>query len=161
MPAGGSNIKRVVVVLPPSEFLDNDHIEAICTREQFTGGDCPPGSVYGSAKAWSPLLDSPIEGPAYLRSSNSLLPDLVTDLKGQIGVTLDGHLGAAHGGTVASIDNIPDVPVSKFVLTMTGRGHGLLENAVDICAHPPRALVEFKSHNGRFSKRWTPLRANC
>jgi hypothetical protein len=161
MPAGGANLKHVVVVVPPSEFLDNDHIEAICTRERFSGDDCPAGSAYGYAKAWSPLLDDPIGGPVYLRSSNNRLPDLVTDLEGRIGVTLDGHLGAAHGGTVASIDNIPDVPVSKFMLTMKGRGHGLLENAVDVCAHPPLARVEFEGHNGHFSKRWIPLRANC
>jgi hypothetical protein len=42
---------------------------------------CPAGSIYGKARATSPLLDAPLEGPVYLRSSNHPLPDLVPALQ--------------------------------------------------------------------------------
>ena len=66
-------------VLFHSEFLAQEHIRTICTRVQFNAGagngaQCPKGSVYGKAKAISPLLDEPLKGPVFLRSSNHELP---------------------------------------------------------------------------------------
>ena len=60
MPPGSANMARVAVTLPPTEFLDNTHIRGICTRPQFSADECPTGSVYGEAKAWSPLLEDPL-----------------------------------------------------------------------------------------------------
>ncbi|MEX0973535.1 MAG: hypothetical protein WDZ46_09810 [Solirubrobacterales bacterium] len=73
---GDANIGRVAVAFPPSEFLDQANLDNICTRVQFAAGACPPSSVYGYAKAWSPLLDRPLEGPVHLRSSDNNLPDM-------------------------------------------------------------------------------------
>ncbi len=38
--------------------------------------------VYGKARAFTPLLGTPLEGPVYLRSSNNTLPDMVAHLEG-------------------------------------------------------------------------------
>ena len=43
----------------------------ICTRVQFAADECPKKSVYGHARAFTPLLGKPLEGPVYLRSSNN------------------------------------------------------------------------------------------
>ena len=69
---GEANFSRAAVTLPHSAFLDQAHIRTICTRVQFAAGaghgsQCPKGAVYGSAKAWSPLLDGPATGPVYLQ----------------------------------------------------------------------------------------------
>ncbi|HET9593305.1 MAG TPA: hypothetical protein VFP17_10350, partial [Solirubrobacterales bacterium] len=63
-----ANISKVAVTLPHSEFLEQGHIGTICTRVQFAADTCPAESVYGYAKAVTPLLDQPLEGPVYLRS---------------------------------------------------------------------------------------------
>jgi hypothetical protein len=90
MPSQGqANIASASVTLPHSEFLDQAHIGTICTRVQFAEGSvpgekCPAASVYGRARDVSPLLDQPLEGPVYLRSSSHELPDLVAALNGQI-----------------------------------------------------------------------------
>ncbi|HEY0317593.1 MAG TPA: hypothetical protein VGC49_04800, partial [Solirubrobacterales bacterium] len=78
-----ANISRVAVTLPHSEFLAQEHIRTICTRVQFAAKNCPQGSIYGFAKATTPLLDKPLEGPVYLRSSSNPLPDLVATMNGQ------------------------------------------------------------------------------
>ncbi len=82
---GEAAIKRAQVTLPHSEFLDNAHIKTICTRVQFkdgagNGSQCPAGSVYGHARAITPILCDPLTGPVYLRSSEHQLPDLVAAL---------------------------------------------------------------------------------
>ena len=41
---------------------------APCTRVQYDAQQCPPGSVIGFAKAETPLLEKPLEGPVYLRA---------------------------------------------------------------------------------------------
>src|SRR5262249_37071515 len=67
---GDANISRAQVTLPHSEFLDQGHLHDICTRVQFAANQCPAKSVYGYARAITPLLDKPLEGPVYLRSSS-------------------------------------------------------------------------------------------
>jgi hypothetical protein len=46
-------------------------------------------------------------------------------------------------------DKVPDVPVSKFVLTMNGGKKGLLTSTRDLCAGPAASRVTLKSQNGR------------
>jgi len=147
--AGDANIAKAVVSLPHSEFLAQNHIKTICTRVQFAAGNCPKGSVYGKATAWSPLLDRPISGPVYLRSSNHPLPDLVADLNGQIRVTLAGRISSVKGGITNSFEMVPDAPVSKFVLQMQGGKKGLLENSRNLCKSTNKASVQFDGQNGR------------
>jgi hypothetical protein len=150
MPAGGqANIAHAVVALPHSEFLDQGHIRTICTRVQFAAKACPKGSVYGYAKAWSPLLDQPLQGPVYLRSSSHPLPDLVASLDGQIHVELAGRIDSVHGGIRTSFESVPDAPVSKFVLSMQGGGKGLLINSTDICRGKHAASASFTAQNGK------------
>lgn len=146
--AGDANFKSAVVTLPRSAFLDQAHIKTICTRVQFAAGagngaGCPPGSVYGKAKAWTPLLDEPAEGPVFLRSSNHNLPDLVVALKGPpqaaVQVELAGRIDSHKGGIRASFEALPDVPVSRFVLEMQGGDKGLIVNSRDLCSRNSRA----------------------
>jgi hypothetical protein len=161
-PKGGSytNIARAQVTLPHSEFLDQAHIKTICTRVQFAAKACPAASVYGHAKAITPLLDAPLSGPVYLRSSNHELPDLVADLNGQVEVTLVGRVDTGKSGGIRNtFEAVPDAPVSKFVLSMQGGKKGLLVNSADICGKPQRAIVNLTAHNGKTLKM-TPVIAN-
>jgi hypothetical protein len=146
---GDANLKRVQVTLPKTEFLENAHIHTVCTRVQYAANQCPQQSIYGYAKAWTPLLDKPLEGPVYLRSSSHTLPDLVASLDGQIHIDLDGRISSANKRIRNTFDLVPDAPVSKFVLTMQGGGKGLLVNNTNLCKAKPRASVEFNGQNGK------------
>jgi len=156
-----SNIARARVALPHSEFLAQSHIRTICTRVQFAANACPKGSIYGKAKAITPLLDKPLEGPVYLRSSSNPLPDLVADLNGQIHVALVGRIDSVNGSIRNSFEAVPDAPVSKFTLKLPAGRKGLLENSTNICRGKHRASATFTAHNGRVVVLRPELEAKC
>ncbi len=156
---GDANIARAAVTLPHSQFLDQSHIRTICTRVQLAAHDCPRAAIYGYARAQTPLLDDELAGPVYLVSSSHELPDLLADLRGQVNVQLHGVISAAKARIKNVFYPVPDVPVSKFVLTMKGGKRGLLVNSRDLCAHPSFSFMNFKAQNGkRLKKKRLPLR---
>jgi hypothetical protein len=158
MPKGGANIARTSVALPRSELLAQEHLDTSCTRVQYSAGagggeGCPKGSVYGHARAFSPLLDRPLEGPVYLRSNGGdrALPDLVASLGGQIHVDLVGYIDTDKRtrGLRTTFAKVPDAPVSKFVLKLPGGKKSLLANTTDICQGKHRAVVKMGAQNGK------------
>jgi hypothetical protein len=162
-PGEEANIGGAQVTLPYSEFLDNAHLNNICTRPLFAAKQCPAASVYGTARAKTPLLDYPLEGPVYLRSNPAHnLPDLVAALRGPatepIEVDLVGRIDSAVlrrpngekvGGIRSSFETVPDAPVSEFILSMQGGRKGLLENSEDLCSRSFKAIARFSGQNGR------------
>jgi hypothetical protein len=157
-----ANIARAQVTLPHSSFLDQAHIGTVCTRVQFKAHQCPAASVYGSAKAITPLLDQPLEGPVYLRSSSHNLPDLVADLNGQIEVALVGTVDSGKGGGIRNtFEAVPDAPVSKFTLSLLGGKKGLLVNSENLCSPKAKthAIADFTAQNGLLNNT-TPKVAN-
>jgi hypothetical protein len=161
--AGDANIASAAVTLPPTEFLAQSHIHGICTGPQLRAQACPPGSVYGKARAFTPLLAKPLEGPVYLRSSDSALPDLGVSLKGQgIAIVLEGRIDSSHAGIRARFEGLPDAPVSKFVFTLEGGRRAILENGgADLCAGAPPAKARLIGQNNRGSALSPALEAKC
>jgi hypothetical protein len=155
MKPGEAGIARTRVTLPGSEFIENAHFNTICTRVQFKQGTvpgekCPAGSVYGHAKAVTPLLDGPLVGPVYLRSSEHELPDLVVALNSEkINIDLVGHVDSVKGRLRSTFAATPDAPVSSVTLSMQGGRKGLFVNSTNLCNGVHRADVEFTGHNGK------------
>jgi hypothetical protein len=162
MKGGEANIARAQVTLPKSEFLDQSHIGTVCTRVQYVKDQCPAKSVYGYAKAITPLLDEPLQGPVYLRSSEHKLPDLVAGLKsGKIEIDLAGRIDSVDGQIRTTFESVPDAPVSTFTLTMAGGRKSLLENSTNLCARPHKALVEFDGQNGKIKDSTPVVKPQC
>jgi hypothetical protein len=164
---GDANIDRAAVTLPRSAFLDQGHIRTVCTRVQFAADACPRGAIYGRAEAATPLLDEPLRGPVYLRSSDNQLPDLVADLRGPahqpIKVEASFRTDSIRGGIRSTIDAAPDAPVSRFVLRMQGGKKGLVVNSRNLCARGAnRANARLVAQNGRrFNSRPKVVATNC
>jgi hypothetical protein len=158
---GHANIERTVVRLPRSAFLDQGHIRTICTRVQFAAERCPRGSIYGHVVAHSPLLAQPLRGPAYLRSSDNDLPDLVFDLRGLVDIESSARIDSVRGGIRATFAAIPDAPLTKVVVRMQGGKKGLIVNSRNLCAskRKNRATVRMGAHNGKRVKLRSALRA--
>jgi hypothetical protein len=150
------------VTLPPSLFLEQGNIKTICTRAQFASHRCPPGSIYGHVRAFTPLLEEPMEGPAYLRASSHTLPDLVFALRGH-GVEVDvaGRIDSFRGGIRGTFPVIPDAPVSKFVLRMKAGKRGLLVNAENLCRKRQPAIARFIGQSNRGWRLRPQVKAEC
>ncbi len=152
------------MALPPAEFLAQNHIETICTKPQYAREACPGGSVIGHARAFTPLLDQPLEGNVYLRSSTGVLPDMAIALRGGgkgISIDLLGKIDSFHGGLRATFKTIPDAPVSKFVLKLRGGKHGPIQNSEDVCKSTGESTLRFVGHNSLGLKGHEGLEVPC
>jgi len=162
---GEANTARISFALPRSEFIDQAHFRTICTRVQFAANQCPAGSVYGHVKATSPLVDYPLEGPIYLRSSSHKLPDVVMVLRGPasqpIEVDLDGRVDSVHGGIRTTFEAAPDQPVTKAIVTLQGGKKGLFQNSTNICKGTHRATLKLDGQNGKVYDTRPPVQAQC
>lgn len=152
-----ANIRKASVALPHALFLDQASLAKVCTRVQFAAENCPKKSIYGKARAFTPLLGKPLEGPVYLRSSNNTLPDMVAHLEGQVDIDLVGRIDSFKGGIRTTFGRVPDVPVTKFILTLPGGKKGLLVNSTNLCAKPVKAIIRLKAQNGRKANRRSNL----
>ncbi len=147
-----SNIARAAVTLPHAAFLEQNHIRTVCTRVRFAADACPAGSVYGRARARTPILGYPLRGPVYLRSSNNPLPDLVAKLRGPdsqpIEIDLAGRTDSVKGALRNTFAVVPDTPVERFHLELFGGKRALIVlSSDDYCAKNHRADVRLEAHD--------------
>jgi hypothetical protein len=158
-----ANIAKAQVGLPHSEFLDQSNIGTVCTQPQLKADACPKKAIYGHAKAWTPLLDKPLEGPVYLGVGfGHKLPDLVADLNGQIRILLHGKTDTdKQEGIRNTFETVPDAPVSKFILQLKGGKKGLIVNSTNICKGTHKAEVDFKAQNGKTESFNAPIANSC
>jgi hypothetical protein len=159
---GDANIAAATLTLPKAEQLEQAHIKTTCTRVQLAADECPQASIYGHASAESPLLGEPLSGPVYMVASNHPLPDLLADLKGQVEIQLHGVISTKKKRIRTTFAPIPDVPVSRFTLTMEGGKKGLLVNSKDLCTHKYFSKLNFLAQNGKtLVKKKLPLGVSC
>jgi hypothetical protein len=151
--SGNANIARTALTLPHSLFLDQSHIGTVCTRPQLASQTCPKASIYGKAEAVTPLLDKKLKGNVYLVSNpDHNLPDLLADLRGQVNVQLRGVISSKRGGLKTVFNGLPDVPVKKFILNMSGGKKSLLVNSENTCTASQLAVLNIKAQNGKIAK---------
>jgi hypothetical protein len=164
---GEAGVARARVTLPRSEFIANAHFDTICTRVQFklAGGNgeaCPAGSIYGWARAKTPVLEAPLEGPIFLRSSEHELPDVVASLRGQeIDVHLVGHVDSVKGQLRNTFETVPDAPVEWASFSFKGQKKGLFENSTNLCVGKHKAKAEFTGQTGKLDDYRTALKVKC
>jgi hypothetical protein len=158
-----ANIARAQVALPHAEFLNQSAIAGACTKTLLAAHACPKKSIYGKAKAWSPLLDKPLEGPVYLVGGYGYkLPAMVAELNGQIRLLLVGKVDTGKSGGIRNtFEAVPDAPVSKFVLQLHSGKKGLLENSENICEKPRKAGAAFTAQNGKVKQFAVKIANSC
>jgi hypothetical protein len=144
-----ANIHQVKVELPvqlPSRLTT---LQKACTAAQFhtNPAGCPAASVVGHARAITPILPVPLEGPAYFVSNGGeAFPNLILVLQGY-GVTIDlvgDTFISKQGITSSTFKAVPDQPVSSFELTLPQGPYSALTANGNLCALTRTVLVKKK-----------------
>ncbi len=144
-----ANIAKVKVDLPKQLPSRLTTLQKACTAAQFRSNPagCPAASVVGHAKAITPLVPVPLEGPAYFVSNGSeAFPNLIVVLQGY-GVTVDlvGDTFISKAGiTSSTFKTVPDAPVGSFELTLPEDKYSALAANGDLCALTRTVTVKKK-----------------
>ncbi len=149
--AGQANAKSVQVTLPAGLGAVVSTLSHACPEATFDQGGCPANAQIGTAKAETPALAAPLEGPVVLvKPSASPLPELVLDLHGPIDLRLPVSVGFGAGGRLQStLAGLPDTALSRFTLALTGGADGLLSNGRNLCTGAvPKVDAAFAGQNG-------------
>ncbi len=144
-----ANISRVKVELPERLPSRLPTLQKACTAAQFEANPagCPPASIIGHAKAITPILPVPLEGPAYFVSHGGEgWPSLVVVLQGY-GFTIDlvGTTFISKAGvTSTTFKTVPDQPVTSFELTLPEGPYSALTALGNLCTATKTVTVKKK-----------------
>ena len=151
---GEAGIAKAQVTLPRSEFiaqcpLQHDLHPGAVQAGAAPGEKCPAGSIYGKAMAETPILDEPLTGPVFLRSSEHQLPDVVAALhNGQIDVVLVGRVDSVKGSLRNTFESTP-TPRSRSRLQLHGRQEGPVRKLHQPLQGTHKAIAAFTGQNGK------------
>src|SRR5580700_3140514 len=148
-----ANVKSVKVDLPKQLPSRLTTLQKACTAAQFEANPagCPSASVIGHAKAITPLVPVPLEGPAYFVShGGEAFPSLIVVLQGY-GVTVDlvGTTFISKAGiTSSTFKTVPDAPVGSFELTLPEGKYSALAANGNLCTSKLAMPTAFVAQNG-------------
>jgi hypothetical protein len=148
-----ANIARVKVDLPKQLPSQLKTLQKACAAAQFEAdpANCPTASKVGFARAITPLVPVPLEGPAvFVSHGNEAFPSLVLVLQGY-GVTIDlvGTTFISRKGiTSSTFKTVPDQPIGSFELNLPQGEFSALAANGNLCRHKLAMPTEFVAQNG-------------
>ena len=159
--SGDANIKSVAVTLSKAFAIDQRHLGNICSEAELAKTKCAGRQPIGSVVTKTPLLDAPLQGPAYAVSGSGGLPRLAFILDGQVSIVPRAKSSSVKGALKTVVPVVPDAPVGDFRLTLLGGKQGYLINTRGLCNKPVVNTVEYVAQNGRKLTQNVKAKAPC
>jgi hypothetical protein len=167
-----ANIRSFKVDLPKQLPSRLSTLQKACTEAQFNSNPagCPKESNVGTATAKTPVLASPLTGPAYLVShGGEAFPDLEIVLQSEgVKLVLDGNTLIKKGITSSTFKTVPDAPISSFELKLPVGKYSILGTNLpqgthyNLCGQTLNMPTAITGQNGAEIHESTPIEvAGC
>ncbi|HYM53737.1 MAG TPA: hypothetical protein VES97_00130, partial [Solirubrobacteraceae bacterium] len=164
---GQADIAKVDLQLPKALPSRLTTIQKACPDGVFNANPaaCNEGSVIGSATIHTPVLKSPLSGPAYLVSHGGVaFPDVEFVLQGEgITLILDGKTDIKNGITYSRFDSAPDAPFTTFETVLPAGPHSALganlpaQAKYNLCATKLAMPTTITGQNGAVIEQTTKI----
>ncbi len=152
--SGEANIAKVDLQFPkvlPSRLTT---LQKACTEAQFNmnPAGCPVASDIATVVVHTPLLNSPLTGPAYFVShGGAAFPDVELVLQSEgVLLVVDGKTQIKNGITFSRFETVPDAPFSTFEFNAPEGPYSILTANGNLCAPTTtktvRKRVTVRSH---------------
>ena len=159
--AGQANLHKVNVELPKALPTQLKTLNKACTEAQFNSNPagCPLASDIAQVTVHTPLLNSPLLGPAYLVShGGAAFPDVEMVLQGEgVELVVDGKTQIKKGITYSHFETIPDAPISSFEFKSPQGELALFTAHGDLCDQKLVMPTSMTGQNGAVLTQNTPV----
>lgn len=150
-PTGQANARRITMLLPAGVAPDADRLRNACPLADAQAGTCPKAARIGSAAATTPALPQQLRGDVwFVTAPGSVLPELFVRLGGPARIDLRGTVSFKGKQAVVTFAEVPDVPLTRFALRLSGGTRGVLTTTKNLCAKGkgPRIATDVRAHSG-------------
>jgi hypothetical protein len=159
---GDAAIRSAAITLPSAVLADQAALGNLCSESELEDDRCAGRQRMGTARAVSPAYDAPLSGPVYAVSGSGGLPRPAYVLGGGgAELLLRGRIEVVGQRIQATVEDVPDIPLDSFRLTLDGGEPGYLVLSRDICRTPALADVRLTSQDDGSAERRVPIEADC
>jgi hypothetical protein len=165
---GQANIHKVDLTLPTALPSRLSTLQKACLAAVFESNpaSCSPESIIGKATIHTPVLNSPLSGPAYLVShGGAAFPDVEFVLQGEgVELILDGKTDIKDGITYSKFETAPDAPFTTFETELPAGPKSIFgvyqkNGSYNLCGTTLQMPTEITGQNGAVIKQTTAIAA--
>jgi hypothetical protein len=166
---GQANIHKVDLQLPVALPSRLSTLQKACPAANFESNpaSCDSESVIGTATVHTPVLNTPLTGPAYLVSHGAAgFPDVEFVLQGEgVEIVFDGKTQITKGITYSKFETVPDAPFTTFETVLPAGPHSILgvyasaKEPYNLCRATLAMPTEISGQNGAVIRDTTTIAA--
>ncbi len=150
--SGQANIAKVDLQFPKSLPARLTTLQKACTEAQFNTNPagCPVASDIATVTVHTPLLNTPLTGPAYFVShGGAAFPDVELVLQGEgVLLVVDGKTQIKKGITYSHFDTTPDAPFTTFEFNAPEGPFSILTANGNLCTQKLLMPTTITGQNG-------------